>query len=255
MPRIAALLVASAAALAPTTTPSTRPALYFPGGGLYYWWQAGVVERLQRSDHAGPVCGASAGALAATLYKCGVDMDAARDLALELSTPLLDRGALGLIGRWGPVVRTWLEELLPMDASTRCSDLKLLYLRRNRVYYRRRAAGPFTSRADVIDACLASCHVPFVLDGRPETRYLGRGAIDGSLFLPRRERRAVVKALGTDYVRVDWKADLGRRGPAPDGFVLPSKSELRPWIDRVGRRGYAWAEAALGPGGVLDSCV
>ena len=255
MSRFAALLVASATALAPPTTPPTRPALYFPGGGLYYWWQAGVVERLQRSDHDGPVCGASAGALAATLYKCGVGMDAARDLALELSTPLLDRGALGLIGRWGPVVRTWLEELLPMDASTRCSDLKLLYLRRRRVYYRRRAAGPFTSRADVIDACLASCHVPFVLDGRPETRYLGRGAVDGSLFLPRRERRAVVKALGCDYVRVDWKADLGRRGPAPDGFVLPAKAELRPWIDRVGRRGYAWAEAALGPGGALDRCV
>ena len=139
-----------------------------------------------------------------------------------------------------------------MDASERCADLKLLYLRRNRVYYRRKVAEEFISRADVIDACLASCHVPFVLDGRPETRYLGRGAIDGSLFLPRRERRAVVKALGSDYVRVDWKADLGRRGPAPDGFVLPARSELRPWIDRVGRRGYAWAEAALGPGGVLD---
>ena len=255
MPRIATLLVASATALAPPTTPSTRPALYFPGGGLYYWWQAGVVERLQRSDHAAPVCGASAGALAATLYKCDVDMDRARDLALELSTPLLDRGALGLIGRWGPVVRSWLEELLPMDASKRCSDLKLLYLRRNRVYYRRKVAEEFISRADVIDACLASCHVPFVLDGRPETSYLGRGAVDGSLFLPKRERRAVVKALGTDYVRVDWKADLGRRGPAPDGFVLPSKAEVRPWIERVGRRGYAWAEAALGPGGVLDGCV
>ena len=97
---IAAMLVLSGCtALSPTLstrTPSTRPALYFPGGGLYYWWQAGVVERLQQSDHAGPVCGASAGALAATLYKCGVDMDAARDLALELSTPLLDRGKLGL---------------------------------------------------------------------------------------------------------------------------------------------------------------
>ena len=133
----AILMLASCTALDPT--PSTRPALYFPGGGLYYWWQAGVVERLQRSDHASPVCGASAGALAATLYKCDVDMDRARDLALELSTPLLDRGALGLIGRWGPVVRSWLEELLPMDASKRCSDLKLLYLRRNRVYYRRKA--------------------------------------------------------------------------------------------------------------------
>ena len=87
--------------------------------------------------------------------------------------------------------------------------------------------------------------MPFVLDGRPETRYRGRGAIDGSLFLPRRERRAVFKALGTDYVRVDWKADLGRRGPAPDGFVLPKRSELRPWIDRVGRRGYSWADGLV----------
>ena len=129
-----------------------------------------------------------------------------------------------------------------MDASQRCSDLKLLYLRRNRVYYRRRAAGPFTSRADVIDACLASCHVPFVLNGRLETRYRGRGAIDGSLFLPRRERRAGVKAVASDCARVAWKADLGRRGPAPGGFVLPSKAELRPWIDRVGRRGFAWAD-------------
>ena len=82
MPRIiaAVLVLANCTALHPT--PSTRPALYFPGGGLYYWWQAGVVERLRRSDHDGPVCGASAGALAAALYKCDVDMDAARDLAL-----------------------------------------------------------------------------------------------------------------------------------------------------------------------------
>ena len=60
---VAAILVLASTCTALNPTPSTRPALYFPGGGLYYWWQAGVVERLQRSDHDGPVCGASAGAL------------------------------------------------------------------------------------------------------------------------------------------------------------------------------------------------
>ena len=134
---------------------------------------------------------------------------------MELSTPLLDRGALGSHRTMGPRRADLVGRTSANGRFKRCSDLKLLYLRRNRVYYRRQVAEDFISRADVIDACLASCHVPFVLDGRPETNYLGRGAIDGSLFLPKRERRAVVKALGTDYVRVDWKADLGRRGPAP----------------------------------------
>ena len=54
-----------------------------------------------------------------------------------------------------------------------------------------------------------------------------------------------LQAFPCDIMRVDWKADLGRRGPAPDGFVLPARSELRPWMDRVGQRGFAWADALV----------
>ena len=84
---------------------AARPALWFPGGGLYFWWQLGAVKELRRRNvDAEAVVGASAGALAAVLYKCDVDASLARDRALELSVPLLDRGAWGLVGRWGPVV-------------------------------------------------------------------------------------------------------------------------------------------------------
>ena len=237
------------------------PALIFPGGGLFFWWQLGAVERLLREGPpSGPVVGASAGALAATLYACDVDPSEARRLALDLTVEakLLDRGVWGLVGRWGPVVRDWLGELLPEDAADRCADVKMLHLRRRRLLWRRCAVGPYEDRDQLIDAALASAHVPFALDGRFQTRYRGRGTIDGSFLLknPKRERRAVELALGHagDYVRVDWRRDLPDKQRLSDAFELPGRTEgaLRAWVGAVGERGYAWADRELAPGGALE---
>jgi len=40
----------------------------------------------------------------------------------------------------------------------------------------------FYNRADVIDACLASCHIPFFLDGNAYTMYRNEPVVDGSFF-------------------------------------------------------------------------
>ena len=236
----------------------------FPGGGLYFWWQLGAVERLREEDGApvGDVVGASAGALAAVLYLCDVDGRAARELALDLTVEsgrILGRGAWGLVGNWGPVVRRWLEELLPEDAAERCARARLLHLRRRRWRIERAAAGPFADRDDVVDAALASAHVPLALDGRLFARYGGRRVIDGSFRLkdPARERRAVAKAVGRDdpdYVRVDWRASIPDKGKLTDAFELPGQSapEIAAWLDATTARGYAWADARLAPGGALE---
>ena len=105
--------------------PPSQPArLLFPGGGIFFWWQAGAITALSRRIDlsTAPCCGASAGALAATLAACDVDMELAleRALALSIEARAFERGPFGLYGIWGGVIRTWLDELLPADAARRC---------------------------------------------------------------------------------------------------------------------------------------
>jgi len=60
--------------------------------------------------------GASAGALCATLTAADVDFEFATKLALEKSREagIWDR-PLGLYGIWGPIIDTWMDEILPDD--------------------------------------------------------------------------------------------------------------------------------------------
>ena len=126
--------------------------------------------------------GASAGGLAVTLAACGVSaLDAAEAAhALSLQRGIFDRPA-GLAGVWGGVVRDWLDELLPRDAAARCAGrLKLVVTAVPSL--RLRALDCFQTRAELIDACLASAHVPFFLDGRGTARFREGLFVDGSLY-------------------------------------------------------------------------
>ena len=126
--------------------------------------------------------GASAGGLAVTLAACGVRaLDAAEAAhALSLERGIFDRPA-GLAGVWGGVVRDWLDELLPHDAAARCAGrLKLVVTAVPSM--RLRALDCFHTKAELIDACLASAHVPFFLDGRGTARFREDRFVDGSLY-------------------------------------------------------------------------
>ena len=125
--------------------------------------------------------GASAGALIVTLAMCKIDPDEAIKTAYQLAEEgnIWNR-RLGLAGIWGGLVRQWLDILLPSNAAEVCNDrLKLVitrvpFLDIAYVY-------DFTSKQDLIDACLASAHVPFFLDGNAYCMYRGQRCIDGSL--------------------------------------------------------------------------
>ncbi len=62
------------------------------------------------------------GALIAVLAACNVSAQRALDLAHELCQRHgVFRRPLGLAGVWGGLVRTWLQELLPLHAAQLCS--------------------------------------------------------------------------------------------------------------------------------------
>jgi len=65
---------------------------------------------------------------------------------------------------WGNVVRDWLEELLPENAHEICRGR--VYISVVRLPFRREYISTYTSKQDLIATCLASAHIPLLMDGR-----------------------------------------------------------------------------------------
>jgi hypothetical protein len=99
----------------------------------------------------------------------------------------------------------------------------------------------FQSKVDLIEAMMASAHVPFALDGRPFLRFRGKRCWDGSFpdFIYANNSHLIKrdgKALVVDYAMDD---ELGwKRG---DFLKLRSYDEIMGLIDK----GYSWAERQL----------
>lgn len=102
------------------------------------------------------------------------------------------------MGIWGPIVRTWLDELLPADAHSRCSSRVALLVSKPLVPVAALALGgplltrtghrcverlvvsEFGTRQEVVDAAMASVHIPLFLDGHWTSSFRGAPCIDGS---------------------------------------------------------------------------
>ena len=164
--------------------------------------------------------GASAGGLVVTLAACGVPADRALASAHDLAVAhdLFDR-PLGAAGVFGGVVRAWLHDLLPPDAVDRCGGgrLKLVVtpLRVSSLFSPPATVDCFSTRDELVDACLASAHVPFFLDGRPSASYRGRAYVDGSFqdFFTRGNSEALACGGGAyvlDYLHDDTLSLDGR---------------------------------------------
>ena len=110
--------------------------------------------------------GFSAGALAAVLSLCGVEPQAAHDVAFELAN---DAGVftnpLGLAFKWGRLVEAWLQRLLPEDAAERCNGaagiVMTIFTPRPRVA----RATSFATRDELISCLMASTHIPWFMNG------------------------------------------------------------------------------------------
>mmetsp|Transcript_6044 Transcript_6044/g.6183 ORF Transcript_6044/g.6183 Transcript_6044/m.6183 type:complete len:275 (-) Transcript_6044:380-1204(-) len=167
--------------------PSKYKHVRFSGGGVYFWWQAGCCKYLQENQiikfDSLPIIGTSSGALAATLLVTGSNFDHAADFVIEQAYRYkLFEKPTGLAGVWGPIVREWLEEILPKDIPLKSTEN--LFIAATPVSLCR---GPellqgFESREDLIDACMASVHIPLFMDGKLTATYREEPYVDGSFW-------------------------------------------------------------------------
>lgn len=156
---------------------------------MYFYWQLGAVTALQEAIpfEGVQLSGASAGALTAALAACNVDLRASVDLAYKLAVEAeLFTRPQGLAGVWGPIIRRWLHELLPANAADLCRGRVHIYMLQ--VWPQpgqRPPVSDFATKEELIDALLASVHIPFFLDGKPWSKFRGARCVDGSIAAPR----------------------------------------------------------------------
>lgn len=190
--------------------------------------------------------GVSAGGLAVTLAECGVNPDKAIKAAFRIADEegVWGRGPGGLVGIWGPLVRQWLEELLPEDAGRRCTGrvkLVVTEVPSLRLQY----IDSFESKQDVIDANMASVHIPFLLDGNPTTWFRGKQLMDGSLYdFIFGNNSGLITCDGNAFV-VDYFTDDQLQYSRLD-FLKLSDIES---VLKLERAGYAFAERMDEAGG------
>ncbi|KAI8466339.1 MAG: hypothetical protein J3K34DRAFT_433904 [Monoraphidium minutum] len=160
----------------------------WPGYGVLFFWQLGCMRYLQAHlgrELAGgaSLTGSSAGALVCILAACGVDPHAALRRAAELADAAgVGPRPWGLAGVWGGLVRRWLSELLPEDAAPRCNAARVSVAVTRLPFLTSEAVSGFKDKADVIEATMASVHIPLFMDGRPWACCRGVRCIDGSFL-------------------------------------------------------------------------
>lgn len=155
------------------------PVVRIGGGGSLFPWYAGYLKYMTEHFDTGNVTfvGESTGAFMAVCVVCGVDLDEAIEAAIKIH---VDNDVDVLLYVWGNLVRSWIDALLPDDAADTCNG-RVKIAATQMPWFRRRYITHFSSKADVVEAAMASAHVPFVMDGKFATKYNNRWYIDGCI--------------------------------------------------------------------------
>lgn len=134
------------------------------------------------------------------------------------------RSPLKQYGIWGDIIRSWLHEVLPGHAAELCSNRVNLLITRM-PWLVAQSINQFTSKADLIDVILASAHVPFILDGKLQTRVRGVPCIDGNFWYTVKQAYDIYEPTdGSTAVLIEPKQDtqlLTRYGNNTGHAALP----------------------------------
>lgn len=167
--------------------------IMFSGGGFFFWWQAGVLQRLQatapqkiRQAH---FYGCSAGAIIAALACCQVDIQKAKNEALKIAKDNnLWTSQTQMIFDISHCLESFLNILLPDNAAMMCKSKLTIYATKVDFWscpiMTCSELHAFKTKDEIIQACLASVQIPFLLNGKATYPFLTKHYIDGSLFSP-----------------------------------------------------------------------
>eukprot|EP00752_Nemacystus_decipiens_P017307 g15504.t1 len=109
------------------------------------------------------------------------------------------------------MVEDWLDELLPDDADVICRErVHLLVIGIWPRPFRRRAVSDFTSKDDLIKACMASVHIPWFMNKHFSARHRGGRFVDGS-FRAKKKHLSLGKDRPTVFFDYDDDAVMAER--------------------------------------------
>jgi hypothetical protein len=157
--------------------------IIFPGGGVFFWWQAGTIQTLKETydlkDGNFSMYGASAGAISSVLAACNVDLHYAMAEAFHI--PKKSRSVTH-----AHLIELWLHKILPENCHQICSrgkvNISITTITVSFMPLHRKVINNFTSKQDLIDACLTSSHIPFFVDGHFSRVFRGEHCVDGSFL-------------------------------------------------------------------------
>jgi len=210
-----------------STFPKHKSKILFPGGGIFFYWQIGVVQYLRDNNYNldnTSLAGASAGALSATLTATNVDFVKATELALQLAREahVWDR-PLGLQGVWGSLIEGWLDELLPNDAPSIVNERLALLITPVPSFGKTRVT-TFENKEELIQANMASVHLPIFLDGKLTNNFRNKPHIDGSVFA--KQTDYFVDYDENDILTIDWYRDPVMNEKSNDFVKLVSEDGI-----------------------------
>jgi len=174
----------------------------FSVAGLLFPYHLGVASVLKEQGllrRGTPLSGASGGAIAALIIAMDQDLELYLDSIQEAYTKCRAGGTARY--RLAELLREELNEILPEDAHTRVNSweggveigiMKLVPMPQAEM------VRTFFSKKDVIEAVLASCHIPLWVSGSAFSSFRGAAALDGyfanmeSFGCPETEARATV---------------------------------------------------------------
>eukprot|EP00466_Bigelowiella_natans_P001442 jgi/Bigna1/77699/fgenesh1_pg.49_\ len=178
------------------------PVVSCAGAGIFIFWQLGALKYITSHFDLSKarLHGGSAGAVLSTFIASGVDLNNAIRESYNIGMEAQVWTRNSHMGLFGPLIRKWLEKLLPEDAHERCNGRVRLLVTKvpslNQKY-----VSHFTSREDLITACMASIHVPFFLNlkVRKNSPILG---CDGKAFIVDYYEDAGIRPKKLDFLRL-----------------------------------------------------
>jgi len=228
-----------------------NPVVSCAGAGIFVFWQLGALKYITTHFDlsAATLHGGSAGAVLSTFIASGVDLNDAIRVSYDIGIQNKVWDRWSHMGLFGPLIKQWLEILLPKDAHMRCSGRVRLLLTQMPAL-RQQFVSEFHSREDLITAVMASIHVPFYLNFKPLKSFRGRYYMDGTLedFISRKNSPILGcdgKAFVVDYYQ-DPKLSFGRL----DFLRLKTHKEVLQLV----RNGFQFARQ-LDIEGSLEPCL